>query len=228
MRKNLNLSEFGKILKEHIGLIILCIVIFGAISFVVSQFIITPKYQATSNVIINQKRANDDNLYKNPNEIQTNIQLIKTYSEIINSEEIKNKALDEIDVKDKNSLYQGLSIDSVENSQIIKINVLSEHPKEAVAYANEVAKAAKEEIERVMGVDNLSILSKATSSQVKSPKSPNILLNVVFGVIFGLVIALLIMFTKYLLNNKIKSEKEVENYLHLPTIGKISDLGDKK
>ncbi|MCJ1655228.1 Wzz/FepE/Etk N-terminal domain-containing protein [Staphylococcus sp. NRL 16/872] len=228
MRKNLNFSEFGKILKENIVLIILCVVIFGAFSFVVSQFIITPKYQATANVIINQKRANDDNLYKNPNEIQTNIQLIKTYSEIISSEEIKNKALEKINTNDENSLYKGLTVDTVENSQIIKINVLSEHPKEAVAYANEVAKTSKEEIERVMGVDNLSILSKATNDQVKSPTTPNISLNVVFGIVFGLVISFLIMFTKYLLNNKIKSEKEVEDYLQLPTIGKISDLGDKK
>ncbi|MCD9063416.1 MULTISPECIES: YveK family protein [Staphylococcus] len=228
MNKNITLKDITKLIKENLLLIISMIIVFGLLSFVISQFIITPKYEATSQVIINQKKGNQDNIYKNPNEVQTNIQLVKTYSDIINSNEIKSKALEEAKISNSKQNLNGISISSEENSQIIKINVLHKNPKVATKIANNIANLSKNEIKKVMGIDNLSILSNATNEQVKTPSTPNKTLNTILGLLLGLVIALLIIIVKFLLNNKISTEKEVENLLSLPTIGKISDLGDKK
>ncbi|MBO1198298.1 capsule biosynthesis protein CapA [Staphylococcus simiae] len=228
MNKNITLRDITKLIKENLLLIVSMVIIFGVLSFLISQFIITPKYEATSQVIINQKKGNQDSLYKNPNEVQTNIQLIKTYSDIINSNDIKAKALKKSNLNNSKENLNGISISSEENSQIIKINVLHKNPKSAVKIANNIANLSKSEIKKVMGIDNLSILSNATNEQVKKPASPNKILNTIIGLLLGLVIALLIIIIKFLLNNKISTEKEVENLLSLPTIGKISDLGDSK
>lgn len=228
MKKNITFREIIKLIKENVLFIGLIVLIFGLISFVISQFVITPQYEATSKVIINQKKDQQENLYDNPNEVQTNIQLIKTYSEIIDSNEIKSKAIKQANVNEYNEVEKGISITSEENSQIIKINVINKDPKIAVNLANTIAELSKVKIKKVMGIDNLSILSKATNNQVTSPSLPNKPLNIVIGLFIGLVLSLLIIFIRYLMNNKIKTEKEVEDLLSLPTIGKINDLGGKK
>lgn len=228
MNKNITLRDMNKLIKENWLLIIAMTIIFGLLSFVISQYILTPRYEATAQVIINQKKGDQDSLYKNPNEVQTNIQLIKTYSDIINSNEIKAKALKDSKLNNSKQNMKGISINSEENSQIIKINVLNKNPESAVKIANNIAELSKNKIKKVMGIDNLSILSNATSEQVKTPATPNKILNTILGLFFGLVIALLIIIIKFLLNNKISTEKDVENILSLPTIGKISDLGEKK
>lgn len=228
MKKNITFREIIKLIKENVLFIGLIVLIFGLISFVISQFVITPQYEATSKVIINQKKDQQENLYDNPNEVQTNIQLIKTYSEIIDSNEIKSKAIKQANVNENNEVEKGISITSEENSQIIKINVINKDPKIAVNLANTIAELSKVKIKKVMGIDNLSILSKATNNQVTSPSLPNKPLNIVIGLFIGLVLSLLIIFIRYLMNNKIKTEKEVEDLLSLPTIGKINDLGGKK
>lgn len=228
MNKNITLRDITKLIKENLLLIISMIIIFGLLSFVITQFIITPKYEATSQVIINQKKGNQESLYKNPNEVQTNIQLIKTYSDIINSNEIKSKALKEAKLNNSKENLKGISVNSEEDSQIIKINVLNKEPKAAVKIANNIAQLSKSKIKKVMGIDNLSILSNASNEQVKTPSTPNKTLNILLGLLLGLVIALMIIIIKFLSNNKISTEKEVENLLSLPTIGKISDLGDRK
>ncbi|MGI2243916.1 YveK family protein [Staphylococcus cohnii] len=228
MKKNITFREIIKLIKENVLFIGLIVLIFGLISFVISQFVITPQYEATSKVIINQKKNQQENLYENPNEVQTNIQLIKTYSEIIDSNEIKSKAIKQANINENNEVEKGISITSEENSQIIKINVINKDPKIAVKLANTIAELSKVKIKKVMGIDNLSILSKATNNQVTSPSLPNKPLNIVIGLFIGLVLSLLIIFIRYLMNNKIKTEKEVEDLLSLPTIGKINDLGGKK
>ncbi|MEX6258074.1 MULTISPECIES: YveK family protein [Staphylococcus] len=228
MKKNITFREIIKLIKENVLFIGLIVLIFGLISFVISQFVITPQYEATSKVIINQNKDQQENLYDNPNEVQTNIQLIKTYSEIIDSNEIKSKAIKQANVNENNEVEKGISITSEENSQIIKINVINKDPKIAVNLANTIAELSKVKIKKVMGIDNLSILSKATNNQVTSPSLPNKPLNIVIGLFIGLVLSLLIIFIRYLMNNKIKTEKEVEDLLSLPTIGKINDLGGKK
>lgn len=228
MKKNITFREIIKLIKENVLFIGLIVLIFGLISFVISQFVITPQYEATSKVIINQKKDQQENLYDNPNEVQTNIHLIKTYSEIIDSNEIKSKAIKQANVNENNEVEKGISITSEENSQIIKINVINKDPKIAVNLANTIAELSKVKIKKVMGIDNLSILSKATNNQVTSPSLPNKPLNIVIGLFIGLVLSLLIIFIRYLMNNKIKTEKEVEDLLSLPTIGKINDLGGKK
>lgn len=228
MKRNITFREIVKLIKENVLLIGLIVFIFGLISFVISQFVITPQYEATSKVIINQKNDREENLYDNPNQVQTNIQLIKTYSDIIGSDEIKSKAIKQANINGSNEMEKGISITSEENSQIIKINVINKDPKIAVNLANKIAELSKEEIKKVMGIDNLSILSKSTNNQVTSPSLPNKPLNIIVGLFIGLILSLLIIFIRYLINNKIKTEKEVEDLLSLPTIGKINDLGGKK
>src|SRR5699024_6440401 len=186
MKRNITFREIVKLIKENVLLIGLIVFIFGLISFVISQFVITPQYEATSKVIINQKKDRQENLYDNPNEVQTNIQLIKTYSDIIGSDEIKSKAIKQANINGSNEMEKGISITSEENSQIIKINVINKDPKIAVNLANKIAELSKAEIKKVMGIDNLSILSKSTNNQVTSSSLPNKPLNIIVGLFIGL------------------------------------------
>lgn len=63
MKRNITFREVVKLIKENVLLIGLIVFIFGLISFVISQFVITPQYEATSKVIINQKKDREENLY---------------------------------------------------------------------------------------------------------------------------------------------------------------------
>lgn len=231
MNKNIDLSSLLKLLKENLVLLIVTTILLGVLSFLVSHYLITPKYEATSQVIVNNNKINSkESLYTNPNEVQTNIQLIKTYSELISSDDIKKEAIDNLKIskQDKNNqLMNSISVESEENSQIIKIRVKDKNPQIAVSLANNMATASKQKIQKVMGIDNLSIFSKADTSQVKNPASPNTTLNTLLGLIFGLLLGLLIILIKFSSDNKINSEEKVEALLSLPVIGKINDWDGK-
>lgn len=228
MNTHLDFKNFVQLLKHNYLIIIVSVIVFGLCTFIISQFLISPQYTATSQVIIKQDKNAKGNVYSNPNEVQTNIQLIQTYSELISSDEIQNRAVKAIEKKEGTISKGVIKVQTVNNSQLIKIVAINKNPKIAVKMANEVARQSSKNIKVIMGVDNLYIFSQAKEYQVAHPSSPNTPLNTLLGIIFGLFVAFIIILVRKLLDNKVDNEEKVEQLLHLPVVGKIMDVGEKR
>lgn len=82
MEETISLKELFLILKKRIVLIISIVLAAVMISGVVSYFILTPIYQSSTQILVNQ--AKEDQQYSTT-EVQTNLQLINTYNVIIKS-----------------------------------------------------------------------------------------------------------------------------------------------
>jgi len=83
MEETISLKELFQTLKKRLWLIVLITIIAAIISAVISFFVITPTYQAKTQILVNKTKS-DEQLYTG-NEVQTNIQLINTYNVIITS-----------------------------------------------------------------------------------------------------------------------------------------------
>lgn len=72
-----------------------------------------------------------------------------------------------------------------------------------------------------MNVDNVSILSEARLAENPAPIKPNPKLNMAIAFVVGLMTAVGLAFLLEFLDNTIKTEKDVENYLGIAVIGVI-------
>lgn len=86
MEKTLDLTKIMNALKKQWKLLVIISLLFVAISLAISFFLMTPKYQASTQVLVNQKKTNKDFMAQ---EVQSNIQLVNTYKEIIQSPRIR-------------------------------------------------------------------------------------------------------------------------------------------
>lgn len=89
MENSLSLSKFLTALRKNLKLLILLPLIFILISALITMFLMKPKYEANTQVLVNQKEKNSELMAQ---EVQSNIQLVNTYSEIVKSPRI----LDEV------------------------------------------------------------------------------------------------------------------------------------
>ncbi|UTH13604.1 YveK family protein [Macrococcus equipercicus] len=220
MEEVIDLKEVLHILKRNLKWIIGLAVTLALLAFLYSAFLKTPIYQSESQVIINQK-GKDTNVY-NPGEVQTNLQLINTYSQMVNSKVVRQKVVDnlKIDAKEED-LADRITVTSEADSQLMKINVSGPHTKQNARIANELATVTQKEVKRVMGVDNLSVFSKADTNEKQSPVKPKPLQNAVIAGLLGAILGTAIGFLKKLLDNRMNTEEKIEQYLGLPTLGKI-------
>ena len=94
MESEISLRELFQIIKKRAGLIVLITVLFAGISGVYTYFFVTPVYQTSTQLLVNQ--AKDEQMAYAPNSVQTNLQLINTYSVIMKSPAILEKVADQL------------------------------------------------------------------------------------------------------------------------------------
>jgi capsular polysaccharide biosynthesis protein len=227
MEETISLKELFETLKKRLLLIFLITITAVLVSGVVSYFFLTPVYQASTQILVNQQKG-DQSVYS-PSEVQTNLQLINTYNVIIKSPAILDKVAEELKlgltVQDLNGK---ITVGSEKDSQVVNVSVQDTDPNLAAKIANKTAEVFQTEIVKIMNVDNVSILAKATVMDNQSPIKPKPLLNIAIALVVGLMAGVGIAFLLEYLDNTVKNEQEVERLLGLPVLGVIGTISDAK
>ena len=227
MEETISLQELGRTLRKRMGLIAIFTILAITISGVISYVLITPIYQASTQILINQEKV--DTTAINPATIQGDLQLINTYNEIIKSPVILDKVVEDLDFKSNtDELNSKITVNSAEGSQVVKITVQDPSPQNAVKIANSVASVFQEEIKRLMNVDNVNVLAMAQLPDNPSPIKPNPMLNMAIAAVVGLMLGVGIAFLLEYLDTTIKNEQDVEDSLGLPILGLISPIPDSE
>lgn len=225
MIEEINLGTVFGIIKKRI-LLILSLVILGAVlAAAATVYLVTPIYQTSTQILINSEQS--EAMPITNTDIQTNLQLINTYSVIIKTPLILDQVIDRLglDVTAK-ELTDQITVNSASESQVIDISVRDENASEAVKIANMIATVFQAEIEELMNVDNVNILSTATLSANPEPVEPNLMMNIAAAAAGGLVLGIGIAFLLAFLDTTVKSEEDVEELLGLPILGVVSPMND--
>ena len=223
MEETISLQDILKTLKKHIGLILGTTIGAGIIAVVISFFLLTPIYEANTQILVNQQADQTQSL--TTTEIQSNLQLINTYNVIIKSPAILSLVIEELDLEmTPEQLTSKITVSNANDSQVVNINVQDEKHFMAVDIANTVATVFQQEIPELMKVNNVNILSSAVHLEEPSPVKPNKMLNVAIALVLGLMIGVGLSFLIEFLDTTIKSESEIEELINLPVIGLIGTI----
>ena len=220
MEETISLKELFQTLKKRLSLIVIITILAVMASGIISFFFLTPIYQASTQILVNQTKE-DQSLYST-NEVQTNLQLINTYNVILKSSAILEKVIEDLDLEiPVSELNAKISVSSENNSQVVNINVQDEDPQSAADIANSTVKVFQKEIKNIMNVDNVTVLAKAEVGESQSPIKPQPLLNVAIAMVVGLMLGVGVAFLLEYLDNTLKTEQDIEQTLGLPVLGAI-------
>ncbi|MCT4777077.1 MULTISPECIES: YveK family protein [Exiguobacterium] len=214
--ETISLGELFSILKRSKWLIVSLAIIAALIAFLVSSFVISPTYEASTQVLVAPKQG--ENMPLDNSQIQSSVTLVNTYRVIIQSPAILEQVQENV-VGAPDNISNLITVNSEQNSQVINIKVQHTNPVLATDIANEISDVFSKEVPELMSVDNVKVLSNASVPML--PVKPNILLNTAIATVLGLMIGVTIAFLKVVLDRRIKTEQDVENILELPVLGSI-------
>lgn len=227
MEETISLKDLYEILKKRVLLILSLTLTTVILSAAVSYFYLTPIYQASTQILVNQTKSDRDG--SSIGDVQNNLQYINTYNVIIKSPAILKLVIEQLELKETTAqLNEKINVSSQQNSQVVNISVQDKDIEHAVSIANTTAKVFKEEISKIMNVDNVSILAEAAVLEGQSPIKPKPLINIAIALMIGMMAGIGLAFLLDYLDNTIKSEQEIESILGLPVLGVIASIDDSE
>lgn len=260
----IDLRRLFILIRKHIISILIWMIGLGLIAYGVSEYVLVPRYTASTQLLVNHKSTDSNVDYNNQ---LADINAITTYKDIITSRVILKGAskylanpvtlvkkatpakkavyktnddgtrtLVKKAVKAKPAVYKresksysvsasklasAVSVTTTTSSQVFTLSATAETPAKAQAIANAVAKEFKEQIPKIMDVNNVTIVAEAPKGTKSFPK---VSLITAIGVLAGLVISLLIIIIKDLSDTTVRDDSFMTNELGLTNLGEIAHI----
>lgn len=202
--------------KYKLLLIISCILAVSISSFVSVKYV-KNKYRATTVMIISSLKNSISNDNISNNDYTLNVNLVNSYRILCKTDYILNKVLKNIHQPlSIAQLSAKITVNSVNDTDIIRINAEDNDPYLAALIANCTAQVFENEIPVIMKMDNVQIID--TAPVPLYPFSPNRKAIVVLSLIGSLIFCSIIIVLCEYLDVTIKSESQLENFLQVPVL----------
>jgi polysaccharide biosynthesis transport protein len=218
------LKDILNILEKNTRFILITVILF-TLSGVILSYFLPPVFQAKSDLLVNYSNTRPDIQEISASEIDTNLRLIETYKYILKSPRVLEKVADEIDSSQKiEELAKKISVETNAQSQIISIIAQENSYSKAAKLANSTALTFQKEIQNLMKIDNVQILTEADEKGKSSPVKPNHVIYAVLAFLLGIVSSLIILLLKETVFAKADSAERVEKAFRLKALGLIPEI----
>ncbi len=226
MKETISLKEILMIMLKRWKLIIFITIVAGISGASITYFVMTPVYKASTQILVNQK---DANIQLDASQLRNHIELINTYSEIIKSQVILEKVIDNLDLAySVEQLNQKITVSRNSNSVVFTISVIGSNEGMSVDIANNISETFQQEIKQLMNIDNVNILAKAKLKENSVPISPQPILNIAVAIVFGLMVGTGMSILLEFFDSTLKNPEDIEHYLDVPVLGSVQKIRTKK
>ena len=219
----IDLLELFYALKKKIVMIMLTAIAVAGIAAAYSFLLASPVYESTAKLYILSQSTSLTSFA----DIQISSSLAKDYEEMIFSRPVvmqvkKNLNLD----YDYEELKEKLKVENPADTRCLNITCQSNDIEEARNMANEFATVSKRQIAMIMDTDEPTIFEKAVKNS--HPVKPRKVRNTAIGFMLGFMLACAIVIIRYMMNDSLKSEDDIQRHLDLNTLASIPNEKTQK
>lgn len=192
--------------------------LFFGLAFVYAYVILDDEYQAYASMMVlvsNEEQTNEQNF-------NFSSKLTKTYTELAKSELVMNRVISELDLGcSVGHIRDTITITGIQDTIIIKLSVIADDPIIASNIANKTVEVMQDVSIDFEGFDNIEILDSAAIPL--APSGPNRVLYLAIGVILGGIMGVGIIFIVEMIDQTIKTTKDIEQKLGVRVLASIPE-----
>ena len=207
-------------LKNHWILITALTLVFAVLGFLYSQFLVTPKYQASVNMIVQTNVSEDAGQVVSNEYVNSAKNLAKTYAHILNSSRIQNSVIDELQLDMTAEELGELAVaQPLTDSQVVRVTVTSERADLSESIASAFLKVGPDALNDLVEAGKCNPVSgvEVKKDAIKPGMKRTVALMGLVGLAIGFALALF----RELRKNYLVSPTDVKDVLGLPVLGII-------
>lgn len=214
--ESLSFGNFFRVIKKRKKLIIIISILTTIIASIVNFYMLSPVYEARTTIIIGK---NDEYKY---DDVMMYQNLIKTYAEIANSDDVATKTVKKLENRinvNLEDINKDVKVNFKEGTQILNITVQREYPNETISIINTFTDSFIEKSKSLIPNGKIEIVDTPILPQ--KPIKPNRFLNIIISLFIAIITSTSMAFMIEYLDDTIKSQEDVEKKLGLSVIGII-------
>lgn len=189
-----------------------------------THFLLRPKYTAVSKLYV--VSASGKNIV-NLDDLRLGTTLSEDYKELLKTRPICNEIIDELGLDyTVGQLRKMISIETVEDTRILVISVVSQEAEEARDIANTMAEKAVTYLPKLMEITAPNIAEEAVTPKI--PTSPGAARNAVFGGLLALVLVCVLLTVQFVLDDTVKTAEDVEKLTGVMPLTVILEMETSK
>lgn len=179
----------------------------------VTHFLITPKYTATTTMYMVSSSSGS---VVDLTDLNIGKSLSSDYIELVKTRPIVESMIKELNLKDDyEEALEKIEISAVADTRILKISVTDRDRRKATDMVNVLTLTAEKKLPKLMGAPKPNIAETATVPVKRS--FPSMTVNVMIGAILLLVLTLAVLTVMHVMDDTLKTAEDIErNFGVLP------------
>ena len=212
----IDLLEIFYLLRSKWKEIFLAVLVGALIFGAYHTFLIKPSYQADASIYI----TNNDSMITF-SDLQLSAALTDDYANIIKSRTVLNRVIDELDLNlDYEELGELVDVENPDSTHIVDIKVTCDDPEMSRNITNALLNISVSQIYQIIGSSEPTVIDYSVAEAVQDV-TPGLLKYLAIGGLLGAFIMCAIYVLRMLMDSTMKSEEDVEKYLHLPVLAAV-------
>lgn len=228
-KSEIDLLHLLKVLWHRAWIVILVMLLVGAIAFSYAFFFITPTYQATAMMYVN-----NNSISSSVSEIISSSQLVaaqellETYIVILTSRTTLEQVIETAGLNYNYRELRGMiSAGSVNETEIFSITVTSEDPEEAALIANTIVKVLPDRISNIIEKANVRTVDDAVVPTGKA--APSLTKYAAIGMLLGAVLSCAVIIIYDMMDTTMRGEEYLtQNHPDIPVLAIVPDMYESK
>lgn len=216
----IDLKEVIHVLMAKWWVIIISALLTGALALSLTMWLISPEYESSAMLYVLNKLTDETSL----SDIQIGTELTADFEVIAKSKPVMDGAIRRIkerygDTFTRRDIERMLKVSNYSGTRILVISAKSENAVNACKVANAVAEETAERMAAITKAEPPTTVEEAEVSEY--PVSPDLIKNTAIGFLLGFLAASVVLIMRYILNDNIRKEEDVERYLGLQTLAVV-------
>lgn len=228
-RIELDLRALFSAMMKKAWLIVICAFLLGALSLGYTALFVTPQYQASVIMYVNNSTttSENNNNYISAADLATAQRLVLTYVNIIKSDTVLSKVAKEAGLNMSPAKIRSMMTSaSIDETELFQVVITSPNADLSARIANAIAEVAPDAISEILDGSSAKIVDYAKVPNGRS--SPSFTKNTILGALVGALLAVGLIIIQMLMDVRIKSEDDLAKISQVPVLGSIPDFTSQK
>ena len=225
----IDLLEILMMVRRHLKVIFAITVIFTGLGIGFAMTRVAVYKAATTLIVSSGNYYNAKNL--DSGELSLNQKLATTYTAVAKSPSVLNAIIKRLDLDmDAVTLAKNIDINSVDDTELIKIIATDIDPVMAMRIANETASEFTNKVKEIMTFENIRVVE--TAEIPEQPESRKRALIIAVALVLGAMIGTFLVILIEMFHSKLRRPKDIEKIMgtsiltHVPVYEQMDELAN--